>query len=64
MSFLLDTNVISELRKGVRANRGVVDWARTTEPAAQYTSVLVIGELRHGVELRRRSDVSLPALKV
>jgi hypothetical protein len=56
LNFLLDTNVISELRKGRRADGGVIRWAGTTEPAAQHTSVLVIGELRRGVELKRRSD--------
>jgi toxin FitB len=62
LRFLLDTNVISELRKGARASRGVVKWAASTEPAAQHTSVLVIGELRHSVELRRRSDVTQAAV--
>lgn len=56
MSFLLDTNVISEMRKGQRANPGVRRWAASTEPRVQFTSVLVLGEMRYGTELKRRHD--------
>lgn len=49
MSYLLDTNVLSELRKGARANA-------ERDDSDLYTSVLVLGELRHGIELRRRRD--------
>lgn len=57
MSFLVDTNVISELRKGSRANPRVVGWFQSVDDAALYLSVLVIGELRQGVErLRRRNS--------
>ena len=56
MSFLLDTNVISELRKGQRADPGLQKWAASTEPRRQFTSVLVLGEIRHGTELKRRHD--------
>ncbi len=61
MRFLLDTNVISELRKGLRADVGVLKWSLDTNPQAQYTSVLVIGELRQGVELKRRRDAEQAA---
>lgn len=56
MSFLVDTNVISELRKGARANAKVQGWFRSVDDAELYLSVLVIGELRHGVERLRRRD--------
>ena len=56
MSWLVDTNVISELRKRERGHPGVVRWASAVDPADLYTSVLVIGELRRGIELKRRSD--------
>lgn len=56
MSFLVDTNVISELRKGARANAKVGDWFRSVDDAELYLSVLVIGELRQGVERLRRRD--------
>lgn len=56
MKFLVDTNVLSELRKGPRANAGVLDWFRSVDAAALHLSVLVIGELRQGVERLRRRD--------
>ncbi len=56
MKFLVDTNVLSELRKGARANAKVVGWFRSVDDAAMYLSVLVIGELRQGVERLRRRD--------
>lgn len=58
MSFLLDTNVISELRKGQRADRALIDWFATVDEAHLFLSVLVMGELRQGVERVRRRDPS------
>lgn len=55
MSWLLDTNVISELRKGPRGNSGVVRWAGTRQGDV-WVSALTVGELRRGVELKRRKD--------
>ena len=55
MSFLLDTNVLSELRKGRRCDRSVRQWARPAEPEL-HTSVVVIGELKRGVERVRPKD--------
>lgn len=56
MAFLLDTNVLSELRKGERCNRNVRDWFSVVEADDLYVSVLVIGEIRRGIELLRRRD--------
>lgn len=56
MSWLLDTNVLAELRKGPRANAAVREWFAATEEGGLFTSVLVIGEARWGVELLRRRD--------
>ena len=56
MSYLLDTNVVSELRKGPRANAGVIAWSRSIPAESAHLSVLVVGELRRGVELLRRRD--------
>lgn len=56
MKFLVDTNVLSELRKGPRANPRVLGWFQSVDDAALYLSVLVIGELRQGVERLRRRD--------
>jgi predicted nucleic acid-binding protein len=55
-SFLIDTNVISELRKGVKADAGVVRWFESVQSEQLYLSVLVVGELRRGIELIRRRD--------
>ena len=56
MSYLLDTNVVSELRKGKRANRGVLEWFASVDPEDLFLSVLVAGELRQGVERLRLRD--------
>jgi predicted nucleic acid-binding protein len=56
VTYLLDTNVISELRKRERGHPGVVRWAASVDPGELHTSVLVIGEIRRGIELKRRSD--------
>lgn len=56
--FLLDTNVVSELRKGARCDRRVDAWSRTIAPHQDYLSVLVVGELHRGAALKRRSDAA------
>ena len=56
MSFLLDTNVISEARKGGAANPAVAKWFASADPADLFLSVMVVGELRQGVERARRRD--------
>jgi toxin FitB len=53
---LLDTNVVSELRKGPRCNQQVAEWFVAIAAEDIYLSVLTIGELRKGVELIRRRD--------
>ena len=57
---LIDTNVISEARKGDRANRGVIAFLKELADSGDlvFLSSVTIGELRRGVELiRRRGDV-------
>ena len=56
MTLLLDTNVVSELRKGARANARLRAWLEGVPADDLHLSVLVIGELRRGVELVRRKD--------
>jgi hypothetical protein len=56
LSYLLDTNVISELRKGERADANVRTWFGGLEDEEIYLSVLTIGEIRRGVESVRRRD--------
>lgn len=55
--YLLDTNVISELRKGARANPGVSAFFAALKPEDIYLSVQTIGEIRRGLEnIRGRGD--------
>ena len=54
--FLLDTNVVSELRKRERSAAKVNAWAQRIEPNQNFLSVLVVGELRRGAILKRRTD--------
>lgn len=56
--FVLDTNVVSELRKvrAGRANRGVADWASGVEAARLFVSAMTIHELEHGVLLAEGRD--------
>lgn len=49
MSFLLDTNVISESAKP-RPDAGVLSWLATVSEDEVYLSVITLAELRHGVE--------------
>ena len=58
MSYLLDTNVISELRKGERGDANVARWYESLAEDEIFLSVLTIGELRRGVELIRRRDAT------
>jgi toxin FitB len=54
--YLLDTNILSELRKRERCHPSVRRWFATLDDDTIFLSVLVIGEIRHGIELIRRRD--------
>ncbi|MFN4287749.1 MAG: type II toxin-antitoxin system VapC family toxin [Brevundimonas sp.] len=56
MSYLIDTNVISEIRKADRCNPAVAAWWSGVGEHELWLSALVLGEIRKGVELARRSD--------
>lgn len=56
MSYLIDTNVISEIRKADRCDAAVAAWWRGVGEHELWLSALVLGEIRKGVELARRSD--------
>ncbi len=49
MSYLLDTNVVSELTRP-KPNARVVDWFRSVPDDSLHLSVLSLGEIRSGVE--------------
>ena len=56
MSLLLDTNVVSELRKGARTSPRVRAWFEGVDSDEIHLSVLVVGELRRGIERIRARD--------
>ena len=65
MRFLLDTNVVSELRKGDRADSGLTSWFETVDGEDLAISVLVVGEIRLGVlRLSRRDPEAAGHLRV
>jgi predicted nucleic acid-binding protein len=55
MTYLLDTDVVSEIHKR-RPDRSVLDWLAETSPYERHLSVLTLGELRRWAERRRRRD--------
>ena len=58
MNYLIDTNIISEVRKGNRCDPRVAVWYASIDDAEIYLSVLVLGEIRRGIERVRASDLS------
>jgi predicted nucleic acid-binding protein len=56
VGYLIDTNILSELQKGERAHPGVLQWYAETPSETLYLSVLVIGEIRQGIERLQRRD--------
>lgn len=57
--FLVDANVISEARKGVKANPGVESFWKSADSADLYISMQSSGEIRRGLEnIRQRGDSS------
>lgn len=56
--YLVDTNVISEARKGAKANSGVKKFFQETDADDLYLSAQTIGEIRRGLEnIRHRGDL-------
>lgn len=56
MNYLIDTNVISEIRKGTQCSANVAAWYEQIEDESLYLSVLVLGEIRKGIERARSKD--------
>ena len=54
--FLLDTNVVSELRKRDRCDENVAAWYTGVSDDELFLSVLVLGEIRRGIERIRDRD--------
>ncbi|HLE71510.1 MAG TPA: type II toxin-antitoxin system VapC family toxin [Vicinamibacteria bacterium] len=65
MSYLIDTNVVSELRKGRRCDPRVSAWFRAAAGEEKFLSVLTIGEIRRGIDsIKRRDERSAQKLEV
>lgn len=61
MSYLIDTNIISEVRKGDRCDPHVATWYASVADTELFLSTLVLGEIRRGIELVRPRDGSRAA---
>jgi toxin FitB len=61
MSYLLDTNVVSEIRK-VRPDERVATWFESVDSGHLYLSVLVVGEIRQGIDRLNRRDPTQAAV--
>jgi predicted nucleic acid-binding protein len=55
--YLLDTNVVSELRRQ-RPHGGVVAWLQSLDDAQLHVSAVTLGEIQAGIELTREQDAS------
>jgi predicted nucleic acid-binding protein len=53
---LVDTNVVSELKRSRHADPRVVAWFSNIPSERVFTSVIVLGEIRRGIELVARRD--------
>jgi predicted nucleic acid-binding protein len=59
MGFLIDTNVLSELRKGARCDANVRAWLNSVAEDELHLSVITIAEVRHGIEkVRHKGDAA------
>jgi toxin FitB len=56
VNYLIDTSIISEVCKGNRCDPNVTSWYDTIEDTSLYLSVLVVGEIRKGIERVRPKD--------
>jgi predicted nucleic acid-binding protein len=53
--FLLDTVIVSELRKR-QVDKGVLGWVSVQQESLLYLSVVTLGEIERGIEKRRKAD--------
>lgn len=61
MSYLIDTNVLSELRRR-EPNQGVIEWFVQRPATTLYLSVLALGEIRKGIASLANDDRQLKLL--
>ena len=62
MSYLIDTNIISEVRKGTRCDTRVSAWYASIADEDIFLSTLILGEIRKGVELARLRNADKAAM--
>jgi predicted nucleic acid-binding protein len=60
--FVLDTNILSELRRPTRSNSRVLAWASSQPVAAQFVSAITVLELELGVLQKERKDAAQGAV--
>ena len=64
MAYLLDTNIISELRRAEACEPKLLHWAEATKNERHCLSVLSLGEIRRGIEtLRRKAPAQCPTFE-
>jgi hypothetical protein len=59
LSFLLDTNVLAEIRKGPNCDAIVQAWWESTSPTDFYLSVIVAGEIYRGIDKLMKTNPKL-----
>jgi predicted nucleic acid-binding protein len=57
LSFLLDTNIVSELIRP-RPNVNVIGWLQRVPSTDLFLSVITVGEIRKGIELKRKTGAA------
>lgn len=60
--YLLDTNIVSELRKGTKADSNVLSWAKAVSTSSLFLSVITILEIEAGVLQKERKDPAQGAI--
>ena len=60
--YILDTNVVSELRKAKKTNQNVAEWAQPLPSATLYISAISVLELEIGILVRERRDKEQSAI--
>ena len=53
--YLLDTNVVSELRR-IKPHGGVVNWIRSIDDSALFISAVTLAEIQAGIEITKEQD--------
>lgn len=60
--YLLDTNIVSELRKGTKADSNVLSWAKAVSTSSLFLSIITILEIEAEILQKERKDPSQGAM--